>query len=65
MKGMAKVYLCVTIDSKLFNKIERERGMTKRSTFVEYLLHLGFKTHINEKASKCTALRCGSEVRGS
>jgi hypothetical protein len=60
---MAKVYLCVTIGSKLFDQIEKERGITKRSTFVEYLLHLGFKTHKNGKTTEATALgrRNGTE----
>jgi len=46
---MTKTYLCVTIDRKLFSRIEKERGMAKRSTFVEYLLQLGFKTHNSGK----------------
>ncbi|MFQ6073971.1 MAG: hypothetical protein ACE5KC_02010 [Candidatus Bathyarchaeia archaeon] len=49
---MTKTYLCVTIDRKLFNRIEEERGMTKRSTFVEYLLRLGIKTHSSEKTKE-------------
>jgi len=33
-----KIYLGVTVDSELYQKIEKLRGLTKRSTFVEYLL---------------------------
>ena len=47
--GVVKVYLCVTIDRNLFKQIEEEREMVKRSTFVDYLLKLGFKTHNSEK----------------
>jgi len=46
---VVKVYLCVTIDRNLFHQIEEEREMVKRSTFVDYLLKLGFKTHNSEK----------------
>ncbi|MEM1543363.1 MAG: hypothetical protein QXN98_01230 [Candidatus Bathyarchaeia archaeon] len=41
-----KAYLAVTVDSKLYRKIEALRGREKRSTFVEYLLWLGIEEHI-------------------
>ena len=50
--GVVKVYLCVTIDRNLFKQIEEEREMVKRSTFVDYLLQLGFKTHNSEKRAR-------------
>lgn len=40
-----KSYLAVTVDSKLYKKIEALRGREKRSTFVEYLLWLGLEEH--------------------
>lgn len=40
-----KAYLAVTVDSKLYRKIEALRGREKRSTFVEYLLRLGIEEY--------------------
>ena len=40
-----KEHIGLTIDSKLIEEIERLRGMTKRSTFIEHLLKLGLKAY--------------------
>ena len=40
-----KVAVCVTIDKNLYARIERLRGREKRSTFIEYLIQIGLKTH--------------------
>jgi len=41
-----KVLMTVTIDKELFRKIDQLRGREKRSTFVEYLIQIGLKTHL-------------------
>jgi len=37
--------MCVTIDKNLLRRIDELRGREKRSTFVEYLITIGLKTH--------------------
>lgn len=54
-----KSYLAVTVDSKLYRKIEALRGREKRSTFVEYLLQLGIEEYSKRPRDEMrrTALR--------
>ena len=40
-----KTVMCVTIDKNLLRRIDELRGREKRSTFVEYLITIGLKTH--------------------
>ena len=40
-----KAVMCVTIDKSLLRRIDELRGREKRSTFVEYLIQIGLKTH--------------------
>ena len=47
-----KYHVGLTIDSKLFKKIEEIRGREKRSTFVEYLIKLGLEIYMKNKALK-------------
>ena len=41
--------ISITMDSKLFRELENLREREKRSTFIEHLIILGFKTYINKK----------------
>ena len=47
-----KYHVGLTIDSKLFKKIEEIRGREKRSTFVEHLIKLGLEVYMKNKALK-------------
>ena len=48
-----KHHVGITVDSELFQEIERIRGREKRSTFYEHLLRLGLKSYkIQEKAKQ-------------
>ncbi len=47
-----KYHVGLTIDSKLFKKIEEIRGREKRSTFVEHLIKLGLEVYMKNKAPK-------------
>jgi metal-responsive CopG/Arc/MetJ family transcriptional regulator len=40
-----KVKIGFTIEPELLKEIERLRGITKRSTFMEYLIKLGIKSY--------------------
>jgi metal-responsive CopG/Arc/MetJ family transcriptional regulator len=43
-----KVKIGFTIEPSLLQEIDRLRGITKRSTFMEHLLKLGIKTYKKE-----------------
>lgn len=47
-----KHHVGLTIDAELFNEIERAREREKRSTFCNYLLRLGLKTHKQQEKIK-------------
>jgi len=40
-----KVKIGFTIEPELLKEVDRLRGITKRSTFLEYLIRLGIKAH--------------------
>jgi hypothetical protein len=40
-----KVHVGITIDKDFYLRIEEGRGLTKRSTFMEFLLRLGFEAY--------------------
>jgi len=40
-----KVKIGFTIEPELLQEVDRLRGITKRSTFLEYLIRLGIKAH--------------------
>jgi hypothetical protein len=44
-----KHHVGLTIDARLLREIENLRGREKRSTFVEHLLKLGLRAHVNEE----------------
>jgi len=44
-----KEHIGLTIDCELIEEIEKLRGMTKRSTFIEHLLRLGLKAYRESK----------------
>ncbi|MEM3441990.1 MAG: hypothetical protein QXV09_06870 [Candidatus Bathyarchaeia archaeon] len=41
--------ISITMDQKLFRKLENLRGREKRSTFIEHLILLGLDAYINKK----------------
>ncbi|MCW4008964.1 MAG: hypothetical protein NWF09_09805 [Candidatus Bathyarchaeota archaeon] len=41
--------ISITMDQKLFRKLENLRGREKRSTFIEHLIVLGLDAYINKK----------------
>jgi len=47
-----KHHIGITIDTILFRRIEEARGLTKRSTFMEHLLNLGFDAYLKAKEKK-------------
>jgi metal-responsive CopG/Arc/MetJ family transcriptional regulator len=47
-----KHHIGITIDTILFRRIEEVRGLTKRSTFMQHLLELGFKAYEEQKKNK-------------
>ena len=40
-----KVKIGFTIEPELLKEVDRLRGITKRSTFLEYLIRLGLKAY--------------------
>jgi hypothetical protein len=44
-----KVKIGLTIEPSVLREVERLRGMTKRSTFIEHLLKLGLKAYLEER----------------
>jgi len=44
-----KVKIGFTIEPQLLQEIDRTRGITKRSTFMEHLLKLGLKVYLKGK----------------
>ena len=46
-----KVKIGFTVDPALLREIERQRGITKRSTFIEYLLKLGLAAYKRQQAA--------------
>jgi len=44
-----KVKIGFTIEPELLQEIDRLRGITKRSTFMEHLLRLGLKVYRERK----------------
>ncbi|MEM2105501.1 MAG: ribbon-helix-helix domain-containing protein [Candidatus Bathyarchaeia archaeon] len=50
-----KDYIGVTIDRELLKEIEEQRGMTKRSTFINELLRLGLKAYKLQQQAKTKA----------
>ncbi|MEM2506535.1 MAG: ribbon-helix-helix domain-containing protein [Nitrososphaeria archaeon] len=40
-----KVKIGFTIEPELLREIDELRGITKRSTFIEYIIRLGLKTY--------------------
>lgn len=49
--------ISITMDQKLFRKLENLRGREKRSTFIEHLIVLGLEAYINKKEEKEAKLR--------
>ena len=49
-----KTNLSVTIDSQLFQKIDKARAREKRSTFIEHLLNLGLEAHLQDVIVRAT-----------
>jgi metal-responsive CopG/Arc/MetJ family transcriptional regulator len=47
-----KVKIGFTIEPELLKEIDRLRGITKRSSFMEYLLALGIKAYRRENRAK-------------
>jgi metal-responsive CopG/Arc/MetJ family transcriptional regulator len=47
-----KVKIGFTIEPELLQEIDRLRGITKRSSFMEYLLTLGIKAYRRENRAK-------------
>jgi len=43
-----KVKIGFTIEPELLREIDELRGITKRSTFIEYVIRLGLKTYKEE-----------------
>jgi len=43
-----KVKVGFTIEPELLREIDELRGITKRSTFIEYIIRLGLKTYKEE-----------------
>lgn len=41
-----KVHVGITIDPTLLKEIDTLRGREKRSTFIEHLLRLGIRAHV-------------------
>ncbi|MEM2081600.1 MAG: hypothetical protein QW744_04950 [Candidatus Bathyarchaeia archaeon] len=49
--------ISITMDQKLFRKLENLRGREKRSTFIEHLIVLGLDAYINKKEEMEAKLR--------
>ncbi|MEM2971664.1 MAG: site-specific integrase [Candidatus Bathyarchaeia archaeon] len=47
-----KHHIGLTIDAELLKKIEQMRGLTKRSTFIEYLLRLGINLEVEKRRAE-------------
>jgi metal-responsive CopG/Arc/MetJ family transcriptional regulator len=47
-----KFHVGITIDKDLLRRIEEARGLTKRSTFMQHLLELGFEAYEEQKKNK-------------
>jgi metal-responsive CopG/Arc/MetJ family transcriptional regulator len=52
-----KHHIGLTLDAELLKEIERIRGREKRSTFIEYLIRLGLKTHIKNEDLEALNIR--------
>lgn len=49
-KIMMKIRISITLSDELIEKIERRRGLVKRSSYIEHLIERGFETQNGERA---------------
>jgi len=49
-KIMMKTRISITLSDGLIEKIERRRGLVKRSSYIEHLIERGFETQNGERA---------------
>ena len=48
-KIMMKIRISITLSDELIKKIDRRRGLAKRSSYIEHLIERGFETQKGEK----------------
>ena len=48
-KIMMKIRISITLSDEFIKKIDRRRGLAKRSSYIEHLIERGFETQKGEK----------------
>ena len=46
---MMKIRISITLSDEFIKKIDRRRGLAKRSSYIEHLIERGFETQKGEK----------------